>query len=107
VIVERFEAISPESFSGMSVSVFDRHAGWRQTWVDSDGSYWNFLGEATDDGFVFATPGPVDTEQAYKRMVFSGISDGRFHWRWEASAEGTAWTERWSIEYQRDAPLAD
>ncbi len=107
VIVERFEAISPEPFRGMSVSVFDPHSGWRQTWVDANGSYWHFLGGVADDGFVFATSGPVDTEQVYKRMVFSDIADDRFHWRWEASPDGAAWTARWSIDYRRTEPAAD
>src|SRR5436190_775368 len=63
VVVERFEALEPEPFRGTSLSVFDPNAGWRQTWVDSNGSYWHFTGETVDGGFAFATPGPVDDEQ--------------------------------------------
>ena len=62
---------------------------------------------AIPDGFVFATSGPVDTEQVYKRMVFSDIVDDRFHWRWEASPDGAAWTARWSIDYRRSESAAD
>jgi hypothetical protein len=101
VVVERFEAHEPEPFRGMSLSVFDPAAGWRQTWVDSNGSYWHFVGAATQDGFVFSTPEPVDDERLFKRMVFSAIRPTSFEWRWEASPDARSWTERWSIRYRR------
>ena len=40
VVVERFESLEPEQWSGMSLSVFDEVHGWRQTWADSTGNYW-------------------------------------------------------------------
>jgi hypothetical protein len=103
VVVERFEADGDEPFSGMSVSVEDSATGrWRQTWVDSGGSYWSFVGGPQDDGtFVFATPEPVDAERVFKRMVFSDIDTDRFSWRWEFSADGAGWEQRWAIAYQR------
>jgi hypothetical protein len=105
VIVERFAAVAPEPFDGMSVSVPDPGGtGWRQTWVDSSGSYWHFLGGRQPDGtFVFATPEPVDAERLYKRMVFSDITTDGFAWRWEASPDGAAWQQRWAITYRRRA----
>jgi hypothetical protein len=105
VYVERFQALGSEPFSGMSLSV--QHAGtgeWRQTWADSEGSYWSFVGSVLADGsFVFATTGRVDEEQAFKRMVFSDITDEAFHWRWERSLDGDAWEQRWAIDYTRRA----
>ena len=78
VVVERFEAAPPEPWSGMSVSVHDPTTDrWRQTWVDSNGSYWHFVGTRTVEGTIFATPEPVDEDQAYKRMVFSDVDTGR------------------------------
>ncbi len=104
VVVERFKAEGPEPFHGMSISVFDEPVGWRQTWVDSNGSYWHFEGSTLDDGSpVFATPEPVDVERAYKRMVFSNITAQGFEWRWESSPDGDRWHERWSIAYSRIA----
>jgi hypothetical protein len=103
VYVERFEAHGAEPFSGMSLSV--RHAGtgeWRQTWADSEGSYWSFVGSVLADGsFVFATPDRVDEEQAFKRMVFSDVTEEAFHWRWERSRDGETWEQRWAIDYTR------
>ncbi len=103
VVVERFEADGPQPFSGLSVSVHDPAAGqWRQTWVDSTGNYWAFAGGAQDDGtVVLATPGRVDADQAFKRMVFSGIEPDAFDWRWEFSEDGAHWEQRWAIRYRR------
>jgi len=103
VIIERFEALAPEPFSGLSVSVFDSAAGqWRQTWVDSSGSYWAFTGGPQADGtFMLATPERVDKDSMFKRMVFFNIEQDSFDWRWESSADGQEWTQRWAIHYQR------
>ena len=105
VVVERFEARQPERFTGTSLSVPDRLTGeWRQTWVDSTGSYWAFVGGPQPDGtFMFATPEPVDADHLYKRMVFSEISESGLSWRWEASSDGIEWQQRWAIAYRRRA----
>ena len=70
--------MAPDPFTGLSVSVPDPEGdGWRQTWVDSNGSYWHFVGGPQPDGtFMFATPEPVDADRLYKRMVFSEIVSG-------------------------------
>jgi hypothetical protein len=102
VILERFEADAPEAFSGMSVSVLGADGVWRQTWVDSTGNYWHFEGGPQPDGtFVFATPGPVDADRRFKRMVFSDISADELSWRWEHSGDAARWDERWAISYHR------
>lgn len=102
VVVERFEAASPEPWSGMSVSAYEAASErWRQTWVDSNGSYWHFVGAQTDESTIFATPEPVDADRTFKRMVFSDVADDAFHWRWESSADGLTWSERWAIDYRR------
>jgi RimJ/RimL family protein N-acetyltransferase len=102
-VIERFEAVAPERFVGMSVSTPEPDGErWRRTWVDTDGNAWRFEGGAEPDGsFVFATAGPVDAERVFKRMVFFDIAPDRFTWRWESSPDGTAWTERWRIVYRR------
>jgi len=102
VVLERFEAAGDERFSGMSVSVEDSAGTFRQTWVDSAGSYWAFVGGAQPDGsFIFATPERVDAEHVFKRMVFSNIASDSFDWRWEFSADGESWQSRWAIRYTR------
>ncbi len=106
VVVERFQAGPPETFTGMSVSVPDPNPpGWRQTWVDSNGSYWAFVGGPRDDGsFVFGTPERVDADLHFKRMVFHSITEHSFRWRWESSADGARWHEKWAISYRRRDP---
>lgn len=102
VVVERFEALEPEPWSGMSLSVFDPStASWRQTWVDSNGSYWHFVGTLVGGDLAFATPDPVDADVTFKRMVFSGVTPDRFDWRWERSTGGELWEPSWAIAYRR------
>ena len=108
VIVERFEVAPPDPWSGMSVSVHDPTSErWRQTWVDSNGSYWHFVGMRTGEGTIFATPEPVDADRLYKRMVFSDVTSDAFHWRWESSADGSTWVQRWAIDYRRTGAVSD
>jgi hypothetical protein len=105
IVVERFEALAPDRWSGMSVSAFDPATErWRQTWVDSNGSYWHFIGTLVDGDLAFATPEPVDADAAFKRMVFSAVTPDGFDWRWERSPDGVAWEVRWAITYRRRLP---
>jgi len=102
VVQERFEVDRPQRWSGMSVSVFDRHLErWHQTWVDESGAYWHFVGGLVDGNPSFGTPVPVDADQVYKRMVFSDIGDDGFQWRWESSPDLASWTVNWEIAYSR------
>ena len=102
VVVERFESLEPERWSGMSLSVFDERHGWRQTWVDSTGNYWAFRGSPHAEGFSFSVTEVEDGREFAKRMVFSDIEADRFRWRWERSGDGgTPWEPLWTIDYQR------
>ncbi|MCP5027699.1 MAG: hypothetical protein GY929_15600 [Actinomycetia bacterium] len=104
VMTERFEAQTPQRWSGMSVSVYTESQGlWRQTWVDQDGAYWHFVGSLVDGDPSFGTPDPVDTERLFKRMIFSNIGPDAFDWRWQSSPDGEDWTENWAIAYRRRA----
>ncbi|MBA3738027.1 MAG: hypothetical protein H0W97_05630 [Actinobacteria bacterium] len=102
VVVERFESLRPDRWSGMSLSVFDERHGWRQTWVDSTGNYWAFRGSPHAEGFSFSVTEVEDGREIAKRMVFSDIEADRFRWRWERSGDGgTPWEPLWTIDYQR------
>lgn len=103
VVVERFEALEPERWSGMSVNVFDELHGWRQTWVDSTGNYWALTGRSHPEGFAFAVDEVENGRDITKRMVFSDIGADAFRWRWERSEDaGATWSELWVIHYQRE-----
>ncbi|CAN5871867.1 hypothetical protein BH23ACT4_BH23ACT4_01530 [soil metagenome] len=101
VIVERFRLHTPQEWSGMSLSSFNDHDGWRQTWVDQDSNYWTFHGILLDGDPCFTTTGKVDADQSYKRMVFSDITSDTLNWRWEISPDARAWTERMTAAYAR------
>lgn len=101
VIVEKFSVLSPKSWSGMSVSTYSEHSGWRQTWVDQDANHWNFIGTEVDGNPSFATVGRVDADQTFKRMVFSEIEDDSLFWLWETSEDGETWSKRMTAAYTR------
>jgi hypothetical protein len=102
VVVERFESLRPERWSGMSVNVFDERQGWRQTWVDSTGNYSALHGSPHAEGFSFSVTEEENGSEVEKRMVFSNIEADTFDWRWERSGDGGAtWTELWVIDYRR------
>lgn len=102
VIVERFRLLSPQVWTGMSVSVFtEYHQSWYQTWVDQDANYWHLEGRLVEGNPCFATPGRVDRDQTFKRMIFSDIKENSLHWRWEISNDGETWTPRMTAKYTR------
>lgn len=102
-IVERFAILPPRDWSGMSVSVFSENDGWRQTWVDQDGNYWDFVGQMVDGNPSFATKGRVDGDNLFKRMIFSDIEEDSLFWRWESSPDGGEWTVNMTVAYTRKA----
>ena len=55
IIQETFQSGGEAPLAGTSVSVFDAVAGkWKQTWVDNDGSYLDFVGEFKDSQMILA-----------------------------------------------------
>ena len=104
VVVERFESLAPERWSGMSLSSYDERRGWRQTWVDSTGNYWAFEGGPHPEGFAFTTTEVENGLDIDKRMVFFDRESDAFRWRWERSSDGGgAWRSLWTIDYRRAA----
>lgn len=102
VLTERFAMDTPQTYNGMSVSVFHPQLHvWHQTWVDQGGAYWHFAGQLVDGNPSFATPAPVDEPSLFKRMLFSDITADSLQWRWESSPDQQTWTENWAISYTR------
>ena len=101
VLVERFSILPPQAWTGMSVSVYSELEGWRQTWVDQSGNYWNFVGQMVDGDPSFATAGRVDSDQLFKRMVFSDIEEDSLFWRWETSSDESEWNIAMTVSYHR------
>jgi hypothetical protein len=102
VVVERFESLEPERWSGMSLSVFGERDGWRQTWVDSTGNYWSFHEGRDGNDLTFEVTETDDDRDVVKRMVFSDVAEDSFSWRWERSFDsGATWEPLWAIAYRR------
>ena len=91
-------------FRGHSVSVFDEKAGlWRQTWVDSAGSYLAFTG-GLESGEMILSTDPVERDGApvVNRMVFFEMMADSLEWSWQRSTdEGESWSDLWNISYRR------
>lgn len=103
-IVEENFTTDDGRFSGHSVSAFDERAGlWRQTWVDSAGTYLSFSGGMEEGRMVLGTD-PVEEGDhvIVNRMVFSDVRDDTLEWSWQRSTDGgTTWTDLWNISYIR------
>ncbi len=106
VIEENFEGLSGPTprLKGRSVSVL--HTGskvWKQTWVDSQGSYISLTAQTDGEKRIFQT----DTikrngKEIIARMVFHTIQRNSFIWDWESTADGgKTWQNIWHIEYKR------
>ena len=105
VIEESFEGSDPDgSLKGRSLSVMDVSNGlWRQTWVDSNGAYLDFLGVEVDGRIAFERQVMVDGAAIVQRMVWTDVTPDGFRWRWLRSADGGAsWDAVWEIDYRRD-----
>ena len=104
VIREEFSGAGPKaSLEGLSLSVYDadRHL-WRQTWVDDQGGYLDFVGDRMDGVFVFRRAAPEVGPETEQRMAFRDIRQDAFRWTWEESPDaGATWVVRWEIDYRR------
>lgn len=101
VIQEDFKS---KSFQGMSISMYDKVRGqWRQTWMDDQGSYFDFYGIIEGDDFIFQTIADPNNAQSKQRMIFTDIKDNSLTWLWQKSTDGgKSWEEQWKIYYVRN-----
>ena len=89
---------------GKSVSIFDVRAGkWKQTWVDNEGGYLDFVGEFSDGQMILGREVSLPNgAKNLQRMVFKNISKDELDWSWEASSDGgKSWQVVWPIHYRR------
>jgi hypothetical protein len=103
VIQENFDGAPAIDFKGMSLSVYNpREKLWQQTWVDSQGNFWNFIGEFKDGQMVLGTDDVSDGKPVKLRMCFYNIQENELDWDWERSDDGgQTWQLRWRIHYTR------
>lgn len=106
VIKENFEAQSGayEGFVGKSYSVYNSNTGeWKQTWVDNQGGYLDFMGKFEGNKRIFIREGiNQEGEPILQRMVFYDITEDSLTWDWEMSEDnGETWQLQWRINYER------
>jgi len=106
VIKENFEATVGEmdGYIGKSYSVYNAQTNqWKQTWVDNQGAYLDFVGKFEDNDRIFLRHSQDSSGTSIiQRMVFYDISQDQFSWRWEKSTDdGKSWHILWKIAYRR------
>jgi uncharacterized protein DUF1579 len=104
VVQEQFDGSSDMHLRGTSVSTFDARSGkWKQTWVDNEGGYLDFVGELKDGQMILSREGiRPDGAKVLQRMVWKNIGQDELDWSWEASEDGgKTWQVRWPIHYTR------
>ena len=104
VTQENFDGRGSNGLVGMSVSsYFARGRQWKQTWVDNQGAYMDFVGEFKDGQMVLARAVTNPQGKAIgQRMVWKNIQADSFDWSYEQSTdEGKTWTVVWPIHYTR------
>ena len=104
IVEETFSGGDSMHLRGRSVSVFDVRAGrWKQTWVDNEGGYLDFVGEFKDGQMILAREArSPDGSKVLQRMIFKNISAKEFDWSWERSLDsGKTWQVLWPIHYRR------
>lgn len=99
VLVENFDARPSLDYQGLSYSVYDRLAQcWKQTWVDSEGTYLDFTGRF--EGGVMELRRSAD--DVVFLMRWENIEPNRFDWSYQRSEDGgDTWTALWEIGYSR------
>jgi hypothetical protein len=104
VVQESFSGQDAMHLRGTSVSIFDANAGkWKQTWVDNEGGYLDFIGELKDGQMILQREATrPDGTKILQRMVWKNITANELDWSWEASRDGgKTWQVQWPIHYKR------
>lgn len=77
---------------------------WHQLWVDSQGSWLEFVGQAASGGMILQSSA-AETNQPITRMTFSPFPDGTVRQLGETSADGgKSWTTSFDFTYRPRAP---
>ena len=104
VVQENFSGGESMHLRGTSVSTFDARSGlWKQTWVDNEGGYLDFVGDFKDGQMILRREFTrQDGVKVMQRMVWKNITSSEMDWSWEASTDGgKTWKVNWPIHYKR------
>lgn len=99
VVLEHFDGTPSMALKGVSMTIWDALIGrWRQTWLDNQGGYLDFVGGMEADRMVMSRQ---TAEGVWQRMVWSEIEADALNWSWERSEDGETWQVVWAIRYVR------
>ncbi|HKU28390.1 MAG TPA: hypothetical protein VJQ54_23175 [Candidatus Sulfotelmatobacter sp.] len=104
VVQENFSGGESMHLRGSSVSTFDSRSNrWKQTWVDNEGGYLDFVGEFKGGQMILQREAMrPNGSKVLQRMVWKNITPNEFDWSWEASGDGgKTWQVNWPIHYKR------
>ena len=105
IVLEEFDGERGTPLRGMSVSAWDpEESCWRQTWVDNQGTYLDFVGGWDDAAgrMILARQAIVEGEPRAQRMVWRDIRPEGLEWDWQHSEDaGATWQTRWQVRYTR------
>jgi hypothetical protein len=103
VVQENFSGGESMHLRGTSVSTFDARSGhWKQTWVDNEGGYLDFVGDFSNGQMILQRETVRNGTKILQRMVWKNITANEFDWNWEASSDGgKTWQVNWPIHYRR------
>jgi len=104
VVQENFSGSDSMHLRGTSVSTFDARSGhWKQTWVDNEGGYLDFVGDFRDGQMILQREFTrQDGVKVMQRMVWKNVTRSEMDWSWEASTDGgKTWKVNWPIHYKR------
>ena len=103
VVEENFSGGESMHLRGTSVSTFDlRSHRWKQTWVDNEGEYLDFVGRFRDGQMILQREAVRNGKKILQRMVWKNVTPNQFDWSWEASQDGgKTWQINWPIHYKR------
>jgi hypothetical protein len=103
VVQESFSAQTSAPLRGTSVSTFDSNAGrWKQTWVDNEGGYLDFVGEFKEGQMILQCEAVGKNGTKFlQRMVWKNISANELDSSWESAHDGgKTWQVQWPIHYK-------
>ena len=104
VVQENFSSEQSIPLHGMSLSAYIPQTGqWKQTWVDNQGGYLDFVGESKNGEMVLSRTAMVNGKEIQQRMVWKNIRPMELDWSWEKSDDGgRTWQVIWPIHYTRN-----
>jgi hypothetical protein len=103
VVVQSFDARPSLDYQAVSHAVYDRQVGrWKQTWVDTDGNYLDFVGGFAAGEMELRREAPYDGTVAVFRIRWFDIERDGARRAYERSDDGgESWTTLWEIAYRR------